>query len=679
MELIYVWIDEYKNIKKQGFNFSAKFNIEYEYENKKLTIEMNEKNVNIFPNNINVCAIVGQNGSGKTSFLEALMLLVFKSENNNNLFKGFAIFFNEGKFYISYKGFNNIEFNDVEYSDELNIEELGIIKSNNKYYFSNQQPFFVNFYYNPSLEMISNAFLEYTYEGLQNSQATIYECDNKPFMQNNLVAFPFKKYGIIDIKENENFIIKSMFKNKGKIKKAKENFIHDTKNLFSTKIFFSPTEIIIKFNINLLKNRIINSYKDSEFIKKFFKQFENNEVSIIDLTKILLLGVLSYSIVDFSNKTFSQYFFKKESVLEKFLTSLNDSGNLEDYMKSLISKTDEEIRELLNNIKSFREELKTEENEDSSLNIEVTRLADFIDHLLKEKSKNNWKGKVISYTNNFGSIEKVLSFVPLSFEVMVYDENGVLFNEFSFGEKMLISLLNVIIYCISLFKSNSDFLNIFIDEMEIGLNPEWQRKLIKILVNEYSLFFPDKKINFFIATHSPFILSDIPKENVIFLDNGESKNKFKQDENIFGANIYDIFEKGFFLENSIGKYSEEWIKALDLLLSFFNAYKLANEKESNVFPLRNLLKRWYVVKNENGELSEKEIEEQDKKLLSEKKEELLKALFEKTEIEYKKFKFLIDEEFNLKPEIEDYINIIGDEIVRNHLLDLYKRAKNESK
>ncbi|WP_321312427.1 hypothetical protein [Halarcobacter sp.] len=30
MELVYLWVEDYKNIKKQGFNFSPRF--EYEYK-----------------------------------------------------------------------------------------------------------------------------------------------------------------------------------------------------------------------------------------------------------------------------------------------------------------------------------------------------------------------------------------------------------------------------------------------------------------------------------------------------------------------------------------------------------------------------------------------------------------------------------------------------------------------
>jgi len=32
MELVYLWVEKYKNIEKQGFNFSPKFEFEYDNE-----------------------------------------------------------------------------------------------------------------------------------------------------------------------------------------------------------------------------------------------------------------------------------------------------------------------------------------------------------------------------------------------------------------------------------------------------------------------------------------------------------------------------------------------------------------------------------------------------------------------------------------------------------------------
>lgn len=81
MELIYLWIGNYKNIQNQGFSFSPRFECDFDKEKNELTIKENKEYNSIFPNNINITAIVGENGSGKSSVLEVL----FKESNNKNI------------------------------------------------------------------------------------------------------------------------------------------------------------------------------------------------------------------------------------------------------------------------------------------------------------------------------------------------------------------------------------------------------------------------------------------------------------------------------------------------------------------------------------------------------------------------------------------------------------------
>ena len=52
-ELIYLWVEKYKNIENEGFNFSPRFKCEYKNDTKVLTIDENKEYASIFPDNIN--------------------------------------------------------------------------------------------------------------------------------------------------------------------------------------------------------------------------------------------------------------------------------------------------------------------------------------------------------------------------------------------------------------------------------------------------------------------------------------------------------------------------------------------------------------------------------------------------------------------------------------------------
>ncbi|ARZ63017.1 MULTISPECIES: AAA family ATPase [Bacillus cereus group] len=79
MEFCYYWIDEYNDFMKgQGFNFGGEYIFKYDPKKQKLTIEKNEKYIKNFFNlkesgNIsNITAIVGRNGVGKSTIIDAM-------------------------------------------------------------------------------------------------------------------------------------------------------------------------------------------------------------------------------------------------------------------------------------------------------------------------------------------------------------------------------------------------------------------------------------------------------------------------------------------------------------------------------------------------------------------------------------------------------------------------------
>lgn len=103
-----------------------------------------------------------------------------------------------------------------------------------------------------------------------------------------------------------------------------------------------------------------------------------------------------------------------------------------------------------------------------------------------------------------------------------------------------------------------EHLIIMIDEGTESFHPEWQRRFLKLVLDYLpKLFGPSKKLQFILTTNSPFLLSDIPKDNIIFLGNKDQQQAIGQ---TFGANIHSLLSQAMFLDSTMGAFAEAKIQ-----------------------------------------------------------------------------------------------------------------------
>ncbi|WP_279486781.1 AAA family ATPase [Aeromonas veronii] len=147
----------------------------------------------------------------------------------------------------------------------------------------------------------------------------------------------------------------------------------------------------------------------------------------------------------------------------------------------------------------------------------------------------------------------------------------------SSGQKAYINIFSSIYN--SLFRSRNSSI-ICIDEGDLYLHPEWQiqffEKLNNVLPNLSS-----GKIQIVISSHSPFLLSDLPNQCLVVLDNDQAKTGF--DTLTFGANLYDLYSHAFFLGNRV--CSQFALKKIDKLLSLHHIDSekpLSETEEKNI-------------------------------------------------------------------------------------------------
>lgn len=186
----------------------------------------------------------------------------------------------------------------------------------------------------------------------------------------------------------------------------------------------------------------------------------------------------------------------------------------------------------------------------------------------KEILTNNWEKEPVI------SPQLIDDFLPPPFfDWQVYlnkDNEPIPYNQLSSGEIQFIQTVSIHAYHLMNLCSvpgNADrpkykYFNLVFDEVEISFHPELQRQFLKRLIDLLKdLNLPDDHyINIIIVTHSPFILSDIPASNILFLKNGTQDNSKKRIS--FAQNIGEMMYDSFFMEKTIGDFAESKLKEL---------------------------------------------------------------------------------------------------------------------
>lgn len=95
---------------------------------------------------------------------------------------------------------------------------------------------------------------------------------------------------------------------------------------------------------------------------------------------------------------------------------------------------------------------------------------------------------------------------------------------------------------------------IFLDEIETTLHPQLQTEIVERVIKFLSFSRPELQCHVIFATHSPMLLSDIPRGNAVLLD--EEADNINWQDNTFGANIFDLYRRPFALKRgTLGSFA----------------------------------------------------------------------------------------------------------------------------
>lgn len=574
MELVYLWVEKYKNIRNQGFRFSPRFECEFDGEN--LTITENKDYVSIFPDNINITAIVGENGTGKSRLLCAILDNVNEHNISDDRIKPFIqCYFDKynKKFIIeSYSLLSNesqINCPDIDY-ELIQVSDTGIIKNfdfRDKmffYHYKNDLAYPIN---DNKYGTYNEKIIKFTEPNKPNNKIDL-EIEEEKNLKKLLFLIDSTKYSI---DENKFFVPYKVWLQKENVRFLGKNRTNDSKYI-ELKNQFKPQnkikELLLLENILFIKNLSEENSNEDLFQDITLPSFDINTINITQEIDTFRTNFLS---INFQSK------------IDECRKNIKDNHNRDNYRESLVINECEKSLNLFKNI-------------DTIISILYQKYNESIYYPNSELINNN--------DSNITLIMNLPRFLKIE---LIDSRTGVEYSELSTGEKSLLdvvySIKNIIELRIKNNLSNSIF--ILLDEIESYLHPIWQKNLIQYIYNFVKIYSID--IHIILTSHSPFILSDIPKENVIFLEKYKKNDEEVRNENqkagncknvskdielkTFGANIHTLLSDGFFMSDGLmGEFAKSKIEEIKKFYELVKKCEKIITKSENV---KNTIKNIY--------------------------------------------------------------------------------------
>ena len=578
MEIVYVWIEKFKSIEKQGFNFGGEYFFDFDHEKIELSYRKNEQFIEGFwdSNNetgdlefVNSTIIVGQNGAGKTTILDFLCSCF----GDNQFFSNCIIILKGNKSYIVIC--TSIYFN--KFQSELDKDTYDVVEIYQPFpdvvsgktippneYLSRMNYDIIK--YKPKISFYSNDF---------NLNHKIYNTVNVTNISTNHFLYAYKKKlvenkvgkVIADSQEiYKQFEIENQLKFVEFIKRRNLQF---PEALNITIFSFIPDTIQLDTRF---------AYLDDYIFDQFKVKFKDNE----DHKLYIELSRIRNTIIERRKKREEHEPIKLQFLFSMFIHLIfeNLHYSIQDGEKERLLNVSVNVNHeysVLEQINQIQESLlknnywKFEVNKFLSIQEVVGKFDDFF----------------VIETDFFGgyniiskSLNKALEFIEYYTKTYIGNGNATFkWHGISTGENALLTLY-------SRFYANrktifeqdtnyNDHLLILLDEPEIYMHPMWQQKLMKDFLKFIEFLFfevkkeirnlKNRKVQIVLTSNNPIMTSDFPRNNVIYLKRDEESSKIYVDENsskrqTLGANIHSLYKDAFYLKPPfIGKLAENKI------------------------------------------------------------------------------------------------------------------------
>ncbi len=237
---------------------------------------------------------------------------------------------------------------------------------------------------------------------------------------------------------------------------------------------------------------------------------------------------------------------------------------------------------------------------------------------------NDISDNVISLIKCFESFDNDQNIAVLNEINRIYD---IYFKNLSSGEQEFVEVFSNIYNALSRSKKSN---LIVLDEPDKMFHPEWSRKFINALVKLVNSDAQrNKKFQFIISTHSPFMMSDVPGLFVTCLDKQSGDNGYfvsqRHLNNFFACNIYETLKNDFFVDSPIGEFATNKINEYMRRINNLGEMKRGSqsiERCDSTMSDRDISNEYLILFDEINLIGDKFIRSTLIKLLDEKSSKL---------------------------------------------------------
>lgn len=523
--LCYVYIYKYKALKDIELAFDAHYRFHFDKETHILHIDSNNDMLRDFWGKgiYALSGLIGDNGTGKSTAMCFLLEALVSGANKDEV-DGIVVYEMDGKLYV----YKNEHFGKIKCKG-IEVTPSKLFKINTFYYSGHFSPY-------TSSDDLRCIELKGSYIASESCRL-VNDAEDYLNVEALHLTRPMWYYLNAFVVQN-NYRICSL--------------LADTRLVKSFKEFKLPRKVLVTVNRSGKQAFNIENLNKKEE-EKYQLPYENTVTrqgkGVIE--EWLIYHNLVNAMRDENRRQ------RIRELLENWLAIVNGNDEIIKQFESFVNDNEDHDDEMiLTNILSSLKALENLAHYNENLGAFYFDIFD--DHDNFNKFVNEVLGTRYFVINRFAD---------LSYCHSLDDEGPTILSS---GEQQMLNLFSRIYDAVEgkLRKTNEPTSLLLLDEAEMGFHPEWQRRYIHLIVSFLSNLLVPLRFNFqiIITTHSPILLSDIPKCCTNYLKRNNDITLKVNDDKVgetFAANVFNLYRMSFFMEDGlVGEFARKKIKNL---------------------------------------------------------------------------------------------------------------------